>query len=43
MMQWLQVERVGVVLSVRCGTAGNAESGTLKVTCGTSRKADLNQ
>ena len=37
------MERGGVVLSVGCGMAGNAESGTSKVTCGTSRKAGLSQ
>ena len=35
------MERGGVVVSVGCGTAGNALSGTGKVTCGTSRKSGL--
>ena len=37
------MERGGVIYSVGCGTAGNAESGTGEITCGASRKAGLSQ
>ena len=43
MMPLLPVEMGGVVVSVGCGTVGNAGSGTGQVTGGTSRKAGLSQ
>ena len=43
-MTWLLgVQRGGVEINAGCGTAGDAESETGEVTCGTSRKAGLNR
>ena len=43
-MTWpLRFKRGGVVVSVGYGMAGNAESGTGVITCGTSKKAGLSR